>query len=440
MKVSRLSYGSILRRSLMRIALAAMIILAPSAAQTDDIDRAIEAYDSGDIDAALDIVTRAIDSGRLRESRLISALEVRSAYYSYAGRLEEALADCNRGLGLDPAYGPILINRANIFIDMGKYGPAHADLREALKDSRLNAYGKALAYFHRGRTWRNQNNFPRALEDFDAALKWQPSLLAVRLERGAILLKQGNYVRAAADFERVISAHSDYAGGYLGRAQALIGLNKFDEALTDLDHAANLDNQDYAILRERGRAHLFLRRNEDAIAEFTRALDRYPDDRLSRDMRGVAAFNLGNFAKAADDFAYRPESYTTDWHYENLDYRTLWLYLARSRMTPPKNTEFELRQVASWSMNTAGEGTWPEPVFSVIGNKIGEQDVFVAAARDAMLAAQQTCNANFYLGQIALIRRQTAHSRDLLKMAVETCPVASREHVAALSELDRMDQ
>lgn len=440
MRDSRPLCGWFLRRWLVSTAFAALLILPPSAAHADDVDRAIEAYDGGDLNAAIDFVTHAIDSGRLRESRLISALEVRSAYYSYAGRLEEALADCNRGLGLDPTYGPILINRANIFIDMGKYGLAHADLREALKDSRLNAYGKALAHFHRGRAWRNQNNFPRALEDFDAALKWQPSLLAVRLERGAILLKQGNYVRAATDFERMISAHSDYARGYLGRAQALIGLNKFDEALADLDHAADLDNQDYTIFRERGRAYVFLRRNEDAIADFTRALDHYPDDRLSRDMRGVAAFNLGNFAKAADDFAYRPESYTTDWHYENLNYRTLWLYLARSRMTPPKSTEFELRQVASWSMNTAGEGTWPEPVFSVIGNKIGEQDVFAAAARDAKLAAQQTCDANFYLGQIALIKKQSAHSRDLLKKAVETCPVASREYVAALSELDRLGQ
>ena len=187
-----------------------------------------------------------------------------------------------------------------------------------------------------------------------------------------------------------------------------------------------------------GRAYLFLRQDKEAIAEFTRALDHVPDDRLSRDLRGVASFNLGDFAEAADDFAYRPASYTTDWHYENLDFRVLWLYLARSRMTPPKSAEFELRQVAAWSLNTAGEGTWPEPVFSVIGKKVGEKEVFAAAARDAKLAAQQTCDANFYLGQIALIEKQKSHGRDLLQKAAATCPPASREYVAALSELDRL--
>jgi tetratricopeptide (TPR) repeat protein len=437
------TYGHTLRASalyrwLIASAVAFLIILPSTGGLADEIDRAVEANHRGDLEGSIEIVSRAINSGALRRDRLITALEVRCAYYSYAGRLEEALADCNRGLALDPDYGPLLINRAILYIDMNKYGLSHADLRKALQDRRLNAYGKALAYFHRGRTWRDQNNLPRALEDFDTALKWQPSLMAARLERGTILLKQGEYDRAIADFDAVVSAYGTYARGYVGRAEALIGLNKFDEAIADLDMAAGLDNQDARIFSERGRAYFFLRRNKEALADFSRALELEPDDRLSRDLRGVTSFNLGEFAKVADDFGYRPQSYTTDWHYESLDYRTLWLYLARSRMKPAKSTEFELEQVAAWSLNKPGYGTWPEPIFSVIGKKINEEDVFAAALRDATQAAQLTCEANFYLGEIALIGKEPAHGRDLLKKAADICPAASREYVAALSELERM--
>ncbi len=91
------------------------------------------------------------------------------------------------------------------------------------------------------------------------------TLLALRRERGTILVEQGKFELALADFERIVREHSDFPGAYLGRAKALIGLGEFERALADLDAAENGDGNQLSIAYHRGRTYLFLQRNDDAI-------------------------------------------------------------------------------------------------------------------------------------------------------------------------------
>ena len=411
-------------------AAAALVLLPASIVRADQVDVAAKAYDQGNYDQAIKILTPLIDAGSLWELSMLRALEIRSGSYGMLNCPDDLLADCNRGLEIDSGYGPLLINRAIYYIDIGKYRPAQADLRKALEDRRLNEYGKALAYFHRGRTWHLQSNLPRALEDLDVALKWQPNLLALRLERGTILVEQGKFEPALADFERIVTEHSEYPGAYLGRARALIGLNEFERALADLDAAEKTDDGQFRIAYHRGRAYLFLQENDDAIAAFTQALALEPDDRETHDLRGIAAFNLGDFKKAAADFSYK-------WNQEGGAYQTLWLHIARSRLSPPIASDREIAR-AAWSSGPPGTGTWPEPVLRVVTNEVSEDQAFATAARDPKSSAQFQCEANLFLGEFALIANRKAHSRDLLKKAASLCLTASPERAAALAELDRL--
>ncbi len=411
-------------------AIAVLILLPAAVTRADQVDVAAKAYEQGNYDQAIKILTPLIDSGSLWELNMLRALEIRSGAYGMLDRPLDLLADCNRGLEIDPGYGPLLINRAIYYIDTGKYRPAQADLRKALEDRRLNDFGKALAYFHRGRTWHKQDNLPRAIEDLDAALKWQPNLLSLRLERGTVLVEQGRFELALADFDRIVANDSEFPGAYLGRAKALIGLNEFERALSDLDTAEKADGGQFSIAYHRGRAYLFLRRDDDAITEFTEALDMEPDDRETRDLRGIAAFNTGDFAKAAADFAYK-------WNQEGGAYQTLWLHIARSRLSPPIASDREIGR-AAWTSGPPGTGTWPEPVLRVVTNEVSEDQAFAAAARDPRSSAQFQCEANLFLGEIALIANRKAHGRDLLKKAAGLCLTASPERAAAVAELDRL--
>jgi tetratricopeptide (TPR) repeat protein len=420
---------AILRRCLRYGVVAAMLVL-PLGAHADDVDRAIEARQRGDLETAIELVTHAIDSGDLSLPRLITALEVRCFYYGYADRLEEALADCNHGLELDPKYGPLLINRAILYVAMDKFELARADLDNALQDDRLNDLGTTLAYFHRGRTWKRQNDPKRALADFGMALSIRPSHYPTRVERGGVLTQVGRYYQAVSDFEAAISLHDNLPNAYLGRAEARMGLAEFSKALADVDKAGELGAPPPQIARVRGLIYFFMGRNEEAIAEFSRVLVFQADLSLSRYMRGIAAFNAGHFARAATDFEQL-------WQSRNGADAALWLYLARSRMSPPLPAEAEIAQVIGDNASP-DSGKWPEPLLRFIVGEINEAQAFAEASQVQSYADELSCQANFYLGEVALLRKEASHGRKLLQNAILGCRIDTVEYIAAKAELERM--
>ncbi|MCR6643089.1 MAG: tetratricopeptide repeat protein [Terricaulis sp.] len=107
-------------------------------------------------------------SGELAEIELAEAYHARGFILMEQGRLEEALADYDRSITLEPAptRASVYFNRGRARVGLGRYGDAIAD-------------------------------FTRAVEinpTFDSPLSWRARAHA----------DLGNYAEAAADIERVI--------------------------------------------------------------------------------------------------------------------------------------------------------------------------------------------------------------------------------------------
>jgi len=139
-----------------------------------------------DQDRALDLVQRAISlqmAGDLEESiRLykesISLCPTADAYtylgwaYSYQGKIEEAIAQCEIAIRLDPEFG-------NPYNDIGVYLMQQQKIDEAIpwleKAKSAKRYEpRHFPYLNLGRVYATKGMVIKALEEFHEALRLNP--------------------------------------------------------------------------------------------------------------------------------------------------------------------------------------------------------------------------------------------------------------------------
>jgi tetratricopeptide (TPR) repeat protein len=147
----------------------------------------------------------------------------------------------------------------------------------------------------------DQQSWQRALDEFDAALRFDPS-------DGQAL--QGRMVAAVAlrDFERALTAVEDVVA--LGppdattrrmRMTVMLNLERYDEAMDDLDWLLQKEPQDGDLLRDRGFAWIKLEQYERALEDTTAAIELNPEDFVALSNRGFIFIRQQRYQDAAAD-------------------------------------------------------------------------------------------------------------------------------------------
>lgn len=128
----------------------------------------------------------------------------RQAYQCFlAGKSEQALQLYNRSIALDPNYAQAYIDRAGVYLTLGKINESIADSTTALK---LNP-SSALAYCNRGIAYTKLNNPVFAVQDFNQSLKLNPRVPLTFEKRAEALVQLGRYENAATDLSFAIKMH-----------------------------------------------------------------------------------------------------------------------------------------------------------------------------------------------------------------------------------------
>jgi lipoprotein NlpI len=79
---------------------------------------------------------------------------------------------------------------------------------------------------------------------------------------------------------------------------------------------------------------------------------------------------------------------------------------------------------------------WPAPVIRhFLGELNAEQTFGAAFDTDPKTKLAQTCEANFYSGELALLKKNKKEAQRLLKLAADDCPPSFVESTAAIAEL-----
>ncbi len=94
-----------------------------------------------------------------------------------------------------------------------------------------------------------------------------------------------------------------YANAYYFRGNAYSDLKKYEEALADYTEAIELDPKYVNAYDFRGNAYKAVGKNEEAIADYTKAIELAPKDAINYSARGRAYKAVGKNEEAEADSA-----------------------------------------------------------------------------------------------------------------------------------------
>jgi tetratricopeptide (TPR) repeat protein len=384
-----------------------------------------EARTRGEYDTAIEQYTAAIEAGDLSKQQLAEAYHHRGGIYADKKDYDRAIGDYNEAIRLNPGYGDVYNDRGTIYRVKNDVDRAIEDFNEAIRLNPNDDY----AYSNRGVAYDYRREYDRAIEDFNEALRINPTLAPVYNNRGGAYHQKKDYDRAIADFNEAIRLAPKLMQAYYGRGLSYAKKKDYDHAIEDFDKAIYL-NPTY-ILAYYGRADAYRDKNdyEHAIENYSEVVRMYPYGTGPYASRGLVRFYRAEFLAAADDFSKAIELKIA-WPHS-----PIWLYIARTR--GGKDGRAELRKNAA----KLKVGNITEKLVELFLDETSPDEVFRAAENsDAAKRKETLCEAQFYLGEHALLQGKKQEALKLFKAALEICPTDFVEYSGAKAELGWLEK
>jgi lipoprotein NlpI len=376
-----------MRFSVLLAALATSLAVSGSvrADSQSDLDRCKFAGELSKADEAIAACERVINDSKISVQNRSTAFSSRCGWWWFKRDPDRALADCNEALRADSSNAAAYLNRGNVYLNKSDFERAFADFNEAIRLDPKNAW----AFVERGNLYKSKGEPDRALADFNAAIRLDPNYALAAFFRGDLYRGMGDFARAMADINEAIRLDPNYAPAYFtrGRLSYLLGNNP--AALDDFTRSIRLDAGDPAAYFNRGISYYVIGgRTPDAVADFKKAAELNPKDA----------------------------------------YAALWRDLAERRNNAPGHLAEAVKQLDM--------SVWPAPVIRQFLDELNAEQVFAAAFdTDPKTKLAQTCEANFYSGELALLKKNRKEAQRLLKLAADDCPQSFIESTAAIAEL-----
>lgn len=190
---------------------------------------------------------------------------------------EKALESYTLALNIAPRTVPILMNRAALYLELGKDELARMDYSLALD---LEADNRE-ALLMRAYIYRQKRDYKAARADYERLLKLNPQSYNGRLGLATLEQKEGKYEEALAVLNKMIAEKADgvtqitaplYAVLYVARAGIEKDMQHPDMALMDLEEAIRLDPSQSEAYLVRGQIYLSQKKKEQAKRDLEKAV------------------------------------------------------------------------------------------------------------------------------------------------------------------------
>ena len=322
-------------------------------------------------------------------SKLDYAFYRRGLIYAKSKEHDRAISDANEALRLSPKNVGALEVRAYSNALKGNFDRAIADYQEAikLKPGEVEVRGLASALSRRGREYDGKGEYDRAIADYSEAIRLSPTP-ALLTRRGYDYHRKGEYDRAIGDYDGAIRVNPNYYFAYNNRGFAYFAKGQYDRAIADYTEAIRLDQQRAIGYRNRGIAHLYSGSRANALADLDAAARLMPKDAHIAVWREIASRQAGG------------------------------------------------RSTLEQDVSQIDMAAWPAPIIRFL---LGEntQELLLASAKDSdsKKTRARLCEANFFVGQLALQRGSKEEAKRAFQIAVRDCPPEFLEMGAAVAEL-----
>lgn len=161
----------------------------------------------------------------------------------------------------------------------------------------------ARAFNNRGLAFARLNDLPRAISEFDQAVRVNPQYSEAYRNRGGVFAMRGDYARAIADLDEALRLDPRNVKAFQNRALSHQFQADYGRAVTDFDSAIELDPQDAEILNGRCWVRVLWGREFDAaLRDCNEALSVRPQDANTLNSRAAVRFLLNDFQNAALDY------------------------------------------------------------------------------------------------------------------------------------------
>jgi tetratricopeptide (TPR) repeat protein len=151
-------------------------------AAAEYLRRALQAQMSGDFATAIDLYQRSIACCPTAEAHTFLGWT-----YSFQGRLQDAIDECQKAIAVDPTFGNPYNDIGAYLIEMGRLDEAIPWLERATRAVRYES--PHFPRLNLARVYLAKEMYSRALAEFQAVLELQPDHLPAQRAIAAIRLK-----------------------------------------------------------------------------------------------------------------------------------------------------------------------------------------------------------------------------------------------------------
>jgi tetratricopeptide (TPR) repeat protein len=255
-------------------------------------------------DLGIDYFTAAIE----RERNAVD-LVARGRLWADQAEFDDANADLNEAIELQPKFANAYVGRADVWYAQGKLNEALADFDKAIDIDPENS----AAYAGRAMVRHVKGDLDAALADYAEAIRLDPTDATTYCNQAALFGTRGDFDKAMASLSQAIRIDPNdpaidavfgtlFYIDYTQRASALNGKAALDYAIARYDAAIRLDPTKTTAFLNRATAWLGKNEYNKAIADYNEAIRIGSTRELAFVLRGLAWEARGDVDRAESDY------------------------------------------------------------------------------------------------------------------------------------------
>ncbi|MCY2963363.1 MAG: tetratricopeptide repeat protein [Planctomycetota bacterium] len=269
---------------------------------------------------------------------------------------------------------------------------------------------------------------------FNETIQRFPNSVIAFNDRGNFRRGYGDMEGAISDFSKALEFDPKFAIGYINRGITQFDLKSAKAAESDFQQAAklapDLGTRNMAI-RLRGGSRLAQGNVAGALDDLTLAVRANPNDPSIVEERGVAEFCAGQFGQAADDFAraMRVDS--------KLVRIVPWYWLSLQRTGRDAEAKALIERTMAQDKPPTG---WIGALCKMCEGTMTDEELLREADKGTDLERKQKmCEAQFFLGQAAILTKEPEKAQAYFEKALESNLYSMSSYRAAQFQLKRFE-